>query len=201
MKGNRAMDREEILKKIEDAIYKRFGLHLCDINDAEDYFTKGFKNIDEYCEYLECKFDLDRIDEFIKGEDMDNENTINDMPIIFIYTRREALEDGVLVDVTELAKEASFVIPVAITAEVEAKILSISKEGEKFGQSRDGRLWDIIWMLRVAIMQDGEKSPGLIFFTVLVQNDNEPEAISLKAICGPRDDGKPVVTIMFPYED
>ena len=132
----------------------------------------------------------------------ENSNFEDDMPIIFRYTRREALEDGVLIDVTELAKEASFVIPVAITAEVEAKILSISKEGEKFGQSRDGRLWDILWMLRYAIMQDGEESPGLIFFTVLVQEDNpKPESISLKAICGPGDNGEPVLTIMFPHED
>jgi len=35
--------------------------------------------------------------------------------IIFSYTRAQAIEDGVLVDVSELAREASFRYPVAVT--------------------------------------------------------------------------------------
>src|SRR4051812_27741843 len=35
--------------------------------------------------------------------------------VIFAYTRKQAIEDGVLVDVTETAKEAGFKIPVALT--------------------------------------------------------------------------------------
>ncbi len=39
-------------------------------------------------------------------------------PVIFAYTRAQAIEDGVLVDVSETAREASFNIPVAITRTV-----------------------------------------------------------------------------------
>ena len=39
-------------------------------------------------------------------------------PAIFAYTRAQAIEDGILVDVSETAREAGFRIPVAITRTV-----------------------------------------------------------------------------------
>ena len=45
--------------------------------------------------------------------------------VIFGYTRRQAIDDGVLVDVTEMAREAGFSWPFAMTAEVWALIEAI----------------------------------------------------------------------------
>ena len=42
--------------------------------------------------------------------------------LIHSYTRKQAIEDGVLVDVTETAKARGFVVPVAMTAMVFADI-------------------------------------------------------------------------------
>ena len=36
-------------------------------------------------------------------------------PVIFTFTRNQAIDDGVLVDGTQTAREAGFRIPVAIT--------------------------------------------------------------------------------------
>ena len=36
--------------------------------------------------------------------------------VIYAYTRAEAIADGVLIDVTETAKEVGFRLPVALTA-------------------------------------------------------------------------------------
>src|ERR1039458_9449603 len=36
--------------------------------------------------------------------------------VIYSYTRKQAIEDGVLVDITEMAKEAGIKYPVAITS-------------------------------------------------------------------------------------
>ena len=47
--------------------------------------------------------------------------------VIYAYTRQDAINDGVLVDVTELAREAGFKIPVAITAALHAIIENIPK--------------------------------------------------------------------------
>ena len=39
-------------------------------------------------------------------------------PVISVYTRAQAIEDGILVDVSETAREAGFRIPVAVTRSV-----------------------------------------------------------------------------------
>ena len=36
--------------------------------------------------------------------------------VIYSYTRKQAIEDGVLVDITDVAKEAGIKYPVAITS-------------------------------------------------------------------------------------
>ena len=36
-------------------------------------------------------------------------------PVLSVYTRAQAIEDGILVDVSETAREAGFKIPVAVT--------------------------------------------------------------------------------------
>jgi hypothetical protein len=43
-----------------------------------------------------------------------------------------------------------------------------------------------------------------VCFGVYVRNDNRegtPPLVRLKAVCGPRDQGEPVVTVMLPEED
>ena len=45
--------------------------------------------------------------------------------VIFSYTRAQAIADGVLIDATELAKEAGFRIPVAVTAGVWAECVAV----------------------------------------------------------------------------
>lgn len=119
-------------------------------------------------------------------------------PVIFAYTRAQAIEDGVLVDVTEMAREAGLKHPTAVTAAVWAEYVAIPKGVE--AQDERGRLWDILMMLRFAI-QGGAEGNELLY-EVLVRNDNtSPQPVKLKAICGPGDSAEPVLTIMLPHED
>lgn len=126
-----------------------------------------------------------------------NDNTT----LIHSYTRKQAIEDGVLIDVTEPAREAGFRIPVAMTASVWAEYVEVPP-GVK-AQDERGRLWDLLWMLLVAI----RSQPGAVSeirYQLHVRNDNhagEPPLVELKAVCGPNDDGTPCVTIMLPEED
>jgi hypothetical protein len=73
---------------------------------------------------------------------MNNEN------IIHSYSRAQALDDGDLVDVTETAKEAGFKYPVALTRTVWNTYVEVPAGVE--GQDEAGRLWDILFMLRLA---------------------------------------------------
>ncbi len=116
------------------------------------------------------------------------------------YTRAQAIADGVLIDVTATANEAGFKFPVALTAAVWAQCVAIPPGVAC--QDEAGRLWDILWLLRLAIGR-GSVGPE-VRFGVHVRNNNRegiPPLIRLKALCGSGDEGEPVITVMRPDED
>ena len=121
--------------------------------------------------------------------------------VIYAYTRAQAIADGVLVDVSKLAREAGFKLPVAVTCGVWAECVAVP-EGV-LCQDETGRLWDVLMMLRHAIATS-KHGGDRVDFAVRVRNDNEertPPLIQLYALCGPGDDAEPVVTVMLPHED
>ena len=135
-------------------------------------------------------------------------------PVIFRYTRKQAIEDGVLVDVSETAKEAGIKFPTALTQAVYEQYVVVSPE-LKGEQDESGRLWDILWMFSCAVRSgriDGEQGSFELIVVKLDRNDwqsnenpfegdRERRLVKLKAVCGPSDDGTPCVTIMRPDED
>jgi len=128
-------------------------------------------------------------------------NLWEDSDLIFAYTRTQALEDGVLVDITPWATEAGFKIPVAVTAAVWA-ILQPSPELMPLGQSVTGRAWDLLMILRSAIHQAPDRD-RVHFAPLFVRepHDPTPRPVPLWALCGPGDDGAPVLTVMCEGED
>ena len=69
------------------------------------------------------------------------------MQHLFAYTRAQAIEDGILVDVSETAREAGFNIPVAVTRAVWNRLVAVP-EGYLGFQDERGRLWDVVSMAR-----------------------------------------------------
>ena len=121
-------------------------------------------------------------------------------PVLYSYTRAQALADGYQVDVTSAAREAGILFPVYLTRAVFDTYVKIP-EGVT-AQDETGRLWDIVWMLRHGI----KTSFGgpILKFVVFVRNDNRrARAVTLKAVCGPMDinDPAPAITIRLPGED
>jgi hypothetical protein len=124
----------------------------------------------------------------------------DEFDIVFAYTRAQAIADGVLIDVSDTAKEAGFVYPVALTSTVWAECVEVPEGVE--GQDEAGRLWDVLNMLRFAIKRSGPGSE--LRFSLHVRNTNdegEPPLVELKAVCGPNDDASPCLTVMLPDED
>ena len=121
-----------------------------------------------------------------------------EMPLIYAYTRAQALEDGVLVDVSELAREAGFVWPVALTAAVWALVEDIPRRYRAW-QTVEGRLYDVLWMAYCAI-RSAEHSSTELRYTLLLDHGRR-RYLTLKLVTGPGDHGEPVVTIMLPDED
>ena len=66
--------------------------------------------------------------------------------VISEYSRRTAIEDGVLVDVSTTAREAGITFPVALTRAVWDRYVEVP-EGLR-GQDERGRLWDVVYMVR-----------------------------------------------------
>ncbi len=77
--------------------------------------------------------------------------------IIHIYTRGDALRDGVLIDITETAREAGFSCPVAITAAAWLDFVKWAEENRAC-QDEAGRLWDVLTMARHAARGSGNRS-------------------------------------------
>lgn len=133
---------------------------------------------------------------------MRNRNSFEDVPVIFSYTRAQAIEDGVLADTTEWAKEVGFKFPVACTAAVWQGHIVPPAGTEELGQSERGRAHDLLWMLRTAIRASREARSDLVHFEVAFTTRAEKtETVKLKSICGPGDKSEPVLTIMLPDED
>jgi len=59
--------------------------------------------------------------------------------VISSYSRADAIRDGFLIDVSKTAREAGWVIPVAVTARVWAKCVEVAPGVS--GQDEMGRLW------------------------------------------------------------
>lgn len=117
---------------------------------------------------------------------------------VFVYTRAQAIEDGVLRDISPLAQEAGFRVPVAISHAAWSECVAVAPDD--VAQDETGRLWDVLQCLRFAARQlCGER---LLHFQVLVARGGmRPLPVRLKALCGPGDDGEAVITILLPDED
>ena len=117
--------------------------------------------------------------------------------LIFQYTRRQAIEDGVLVDVSEMAREAGFKYPFAMTTEVWSLIENIP---ERYSyEDVQGRLWDVLMMARHAIAKAKPGANEIFFDLILHQADSN--RLKLKIHIGPGDDYTPVLTLMLPNQD
>lgn len=123
---------------------------------------------------------------------------------ISIYTRRQALDDGVLVDVSELAKEAGFRFPVALTRAAWGDCVEWSEADSKRQtyQNEAGRLWDVLWMASVAARRNsGSELRFQLYRVPRGGRGVRPRLVTLVMLCGPGDEGEPVITIMLPGED
>lgn len=125
--------------------------------------------------------------------------------IIHSYTRVQALTDGVLVDATEMAREAGFKVPVALTTAVYEGCVAWSEQDElakSGGQSVQGRLWDVLYLAyQAARRTDGDRAPFSVYRISREGNSLEPSKVDLVLMIHPGDAGEAVCTVMEPGED
>jgi hypothetical protein len=123
--------------------------------------------------------------------------------VIHTYSRRQAMDDGFLIDVSSMAREAGITFPVAITAAAWADCVEWTDADSKRQtyQDESGRLWDVLWILKLAARRGGSVIRYQFYRVPRGGRGIKPRLAVLKAVCGPGDDGEPVVTVMMVGED
>lgn len=126
---------------------------------------------------------------------------------IHVYTRAQAIADEALIEVPEdLAREAGFRVPVALTAAAWEDCVAWSEEDNSRKdtvQDEAGRLWDVLWMTRAEIRRhSGGRTMTVELYRVPRDGrGTRPRRTQLLVLSGPGDNGEHVITISLPHED
>lgn len=110
--------------------------------------------------------------------------------VISSFTRKQAHDDGFLIDVSSLDGASIYKYPVSITTALhEVLIKGAGKDPEVYS----GRVWDVCFMCTTAQSEDGGSD---VFFKCIVGS----RTLDLWGNCGPSDDGSPCMTFGFPED-
>jgi hypothetical protein len=136
---------------------------------------------------------------------MDN-NHITNHKAVYSYSRARAIEDGILVDVTDMAKAIGIKWHVAITQSLWSDFIKWTDDDRKRQglDDTESRLWHIVFTLHLAIKK-ADKYADVIFFELdILPRDGISYRVKrtrLKAVVSAGDYFEPVITVMLPNED
>ena len=103
---------------------------------------------------------------------------------IYSYSRKQAIEDGVLVDLSMHGPDFGIIRPIAVTATAWSELSA--------GRVEEEALIKLLASFRIEL---GKCAPGVD------RTHFKVNGVALWALCGPGDDGEPVLTIMLEGED
>ena len=121
--------------------------------------------------------------------------------VIYSYTRKQAIDDGVLIDLSALAPDVCrqhYKGSVACTTGV-WEIVERAIANKHWRNDLNGVVHDILWMSRHGKVADLDAST--ILFRVIIKGAGRRSLYAFKVVCGPGDAGEPVITVMLPDED
>jgi len=121
------------------------------------------------------------------------------------YTRAQAIADGTLVDVSAMAREAGFRIPVAVTSAVwtDCVAWTDADSGRQAVQDERGRLWDLLWM-GVLAARRARGAQHIAYELHRVPrgcHGMRPRPVVLNLHICSGDNTEPVITILMTDED
>ena len=125
---------------------------------------------------------------------------MDDWPIIFSYTRAQAIADGVLIDVTVQAAEIGFKVHTVVTDHLYGEFVMPPAGLEGEGQSIEGRLHDLLFrtLLAAKAIRDSDRAE---FDVLFLMAPGRWDTAHVVAAIGPGDQSEPVMTIMLPEDD
>ena len=121
-------------------------------------------------------------------------NNNDNFEVIHSYSRKQAIDDGFLVDVTHWATPLGYKYQVAFTATLWAVIEAIP---ECSWQDISGRVHDVLFMGIIAIKKL-KKNESFVSFNVIINTQNEKiQSHRLVMNLAPGDTPEPVFTVGF----
>ena len=123
----------------------------------------------------------------------------DDAEVISSYSRAQAIEDGVLIDLSAASEvcRQHYKYPIAVTAAVWG-IIDKAVKKKKYCNDLNGVVHDILWMSRKCFLTVDESTR---IFQVIILGSGRQRNFEFKMVCGPGDDTLPVMTIMGLDED
>lgn len=120
-------------------------------------------------------------------------------PVIFSYTRKQAIEDGVLIDVTSLAKQVGFKLHSAITCGVSEALTAMIRRR----RPEDFTKYPLYRVQAAAYraLLDTLRHRIALQKSATNRLDFQCDEVSLWAHVGPGDEGEAVLTVMLVGED
>lgn len=111
-------------------------------------------------------------------------NDNQQLEIIHEYPVKEAISDGLIVDLTskypELVKDAGFVWKVLMTKRAFDRYVGLNEKAKKYHQSEKGRLWDILFGLYIAIKKCPPDETTLAFkINTIVPDEKDSSAMEI----------------------
>lgn len=151
-----------------------------------------------------------------KEGDIVDHPVLGPTPLISVYLRQDAIQDGVLVDCTqgefdELNRNAGVIFDIAMTRAVFERYVEVPESAQGL-QDINGRYWDILMKYREAALKAGDLHELPVEFVCIPNGtgmlDNERASdfpghhlVQLKVLSGEGDRGEPILTFMLPTED
>lgn len=126
--------------------------------------------------------------------------------IISTYSRAQAVEDGVLVDVSATMRETGITTKTALTRTVYEDCVAWTDADTKRQtyQDESGRLWDVLFMARRVVRSLSRVGDSVLFQVLRVPRGGRgmrPRLVTLKVVLGRDEMDEWTLTIMQPDED
>lgn len=120
-----------------------------------------------------------------------------DADVIHAYSRTEAIEDGVLIDVSETAKEIGITLHTAVTPAVWTEFIGTPSFSD-WGTESDR----LKRLLNCAVDAIERAANGLSFFSIeMTRSESVEKRFDFRVQRGPGDNLEPVLTVMLSHED
>lgn len=121
--------------------------------------------------------------------------------VIFSFSRAQAISEEILINVTAQAREAGFKLHTVVTDNLFHSYITPPAGLEGEGQSIEGRLHDVFFVLLAAIRSAKAATDYVEIEVLFLMEPGRQEKVKVVAVIGPGDEGEPVLTIMLPGDD